>query len=249
MNKRKILVPLATFLIIVFGCQVVLEITQIPRFILPKPSLILEALWQNWAWLATHLKVTLFEAICGFFLAVALGVALSLFYLFIPSLEPVVVPLAVAVRNVPFVAIAPILFIVLGYGPLAKIIIVMVVTFFPVMSNLAAGFNSVSHNLLERFFVYRANRWQLFTKLQLPAAIPYFVTGLEIGVSNSVIAAIVGELLGTTQGLGFVILMTVSQYRIPLLMATVAVTTLTSILLTALLRSFVNLTFRPWLIR
>lgn len=247
MTRKKIIVPLATILLLVFGCQLILECVDIPRFILPKPSLILEAFAQNWVWLFTHLRMTLFEAVIGFAIAVLLGVVLALSYLFVPALESVVVPLAVALRNVPFVAIAPILFIVLGYGPAAKIVIVMVVTFFPVMSNLAAGFQSVNRNLLERFFVYQASKWQLFTKLQLPAAIPYFATGLEIGVSNAVIAAIVGELLGTTQGLGFVILMTVSQYQISLLMAAVVVTTIVSIILTTVLRGLTNLVFRPWL--
>lgn len=249
-KRLEILVPLVTLLILVLGWQLIYEIQGLPRiirFVLPKPSLILKDLWQNWPWLFRHLKVTLYEALCGFSFAVVLGVALALSYLFVPPLERVIVPLAIAVRNVPFVAIAPILFILLGYGPLPKIIIVMIVTFFPVMSNLSAGFSSVSRNLLERFFIYRATRWQLFTKLQLPAAMPYFVTGLEIGISNTVIAAIVGELLGTTAGLGFVILLTVSQYRIPLLMATVVVTTLASIAITTTSTRLTRLVLRRWL--
>ncbi len=244
------LIPLVAFLLIVLGCQMVYETFELPRiirFVLPKPSVILRDLWQNWPWLLRHLKITLYEALCGFCIAVVLGVALALSYLFVPALERVIVPLAIAVRNIPFVAIAPILFILLGYGPLPKIIIVMIVTFFPVMSNLSAGFSSVSRSLLERFYIYRATRWQLFAKLQLPAAMPYFVAGLEIGISNTVIAAIVGELLGTTAGLGFVILLTVSQYRIPLLMATVLVTTLASIAITTLSKWSTRLMLRRWL--
>jgi len=249
-KRLRILIPFVTLLVLFFGCQLVHEIPGLPRiisFVFPKPSLILKDLWQNWPWLLRHLKVTLFEALCGFGIAVILGVALALSYLFVPTLERVIVPLAIAVRNVPFVAIAPILFILLGYGPLPKIIIVMIVTFFPVMSNLSAGFSSVSLNLQERFYIYRATRWQLFTKLQLPAAVPYFVTGLEIGISNIVIAAIVGELLGTKAGMGFVILQTVSQYRIPLLMATVLVTTLASVAITTLSKWSTCLLFRRWL--
>lgn len=249
-ERLQILTPLVVLLILFLGCQLVHEIPELPRifrFVLPKPTLILKDLWQNWPWLLKHLKVTLYEALCGFGIAVILGVALALSYLFVPPLERVIVPLAIAVRNVPFVAIAPILFILLGYGPLPKIIIVMIVTFFPVMSNLSAGFASVSRNMRERFYIYRATRWQLFTKLQLPAAIPYFVAGLEIGISNTVIAAIVGELLGTTAGLGFVILLTVSQYRIPLLMATVLVTTLASIAITTVSTRLTHLILRRWL--
>lgn len=248
--RGRILIPLAASLLLVLGCQLVYEIFELPRiicFVLPKPSQIIKEFWQNWPWLLSHLKVTLYEAICGFGIAVILGVALALFYLFVPSLENIIVPWAIAVRNVPFVAIAPILFILLGYGPLPKIIIVMIVAFFPVMSNLSAGFASVSRSLLERLYIYRATKWQLFTKLQLPASMPYFVTGLEIGVSNTIIAAIVGELLGTTAGLGFVIMLTTSQYRIPLLMATVLVTTFASVVMTTIITRLIRLMLRRWL--
>lgn len=249
-KKLQILVPVVTLLVIFGSCQLAHEIPGLPRifrFVLPSPSSIFGDLWRNWPWLLQHLKITLYEALAGFGLAVVLGVGLALSYLFVPALERVVVPLAIAVRNVPFVAIAPILFILLGYGPLPKIIIVMIVTFFPVMSNLTAGFTSVSRNLQERFYIYRATRWQVFAKLQLPAAIPYFVAGLEIGISNTVIAAIVGELLGTTAGLGFVILLTVSQYRISMLMATVVVTTIVSIGVTTISTRLVRLLLRRWL--
>lgn len=249
-ERLQLLVPLVTLLVLFLGCELVHEVSELPRifrFVLPKPSMVLKELWQNWPWLLKHLKITLYEALCGFGIGVILGVVLALSYLFVPPLERVIVPLAVAVRNVPFVAIAPILFILLGYGPLPKIIIVMIITFFPVMANLSAGFASVNRNLRERFYIYRATRWQLFTKLQLPAAVPYFVAGLEIGISNTVIAAIVGELLGTTAGLGFVILLTVSQYRIPMLMATVLVTTLASILITTITIHLTRSVLRRWL--
>jgi len=247
MGKRKILIPLMIFLVLVFGCQLVLDLCQVPKFIFPKPSLVLEAFLDNWVWLAIHLRVTLYEAVIGFLLGALLGVLLALIYLFFTSLEQVIMPLAIAVRNVPFVAIAPLLFIFLGYGPTAKIVIVIMVTFFPVMANLTAGFHSVSRNLEERFVIYQASRWKIFYKLQLPTAIPYLVAGLEIGISSAVIAAIVGELLGTTQGLGFVILQSVSQFRIPLLLAAVVVTTVASIFLTQLTKEVNQRVFRTWL--
>lgn len=246
--RRNVVVPLVVLIVCALSCQLILEVANIPKFIFPKPSLVLEGLFQNWQWLLTHLRVTVYEAVLGFLLGISFAIPLALFSLFFPALETVIVPLAVATINVPFVAIAPILFILLGYGPAAKVLIVSLVTFFPIMSNLIAGFHSVNQNLRERFYVCRAKRWQVFTKLELPAAIPFFVTGLQIGVSNTIIGAIVGELMGTTQGMGFVILMTVSQYKIPLLMAAVVVTTIASILLTWVVRMACNVAFRTWLI-
>jgi NitT/TauT family transport system permease protein len=247
MKKNNWYIPVLTFLVLTVLFEIALDVTHVSKFIFPKPTLILQALWEHWKWILQNLQVTLFEAIVGFLLSIVLGATLSLSYLFIPRLEPIVVPFAIAVRNVPFVAIAPILFMVLGYGQLPKIIIVMIVSFFPIMANLSAGFASVTQNQRERFFVWRASKWQLFSKLQLPSAIPYFVTGLEIAISNIIIAAIVGELLGTVKGLGFVIVMSVSQYKFPLLMAAVVVTTVVSILLTSLFRALTKIIFKVWL--
>jgi len=246
--KKNWIVPLLTFSILIIGFEAGLTIFGISTFIFPKPSLILKSLVENWVWILSNLKITLFEALVGFSLSIILGVGLSLAYLIFPKLEQVIVPVAIAIRNVPFVAIAPILFITLGYGPLPKIIIVMVVSFFPIMVNLAAGFNSISQQQRERFYVWRATKWQLFKKLQLPSSIPYLVTGLEIAVSNIIIAAIVGELLGTTKGLGFVIIMSVSQYKFPLLMAAVLITTIVSIMLTWILNTTTKKIFKRWLV-
>jgi len=246
--KKKWFLPLAFFI----GATVVFEITltifQLPSFIFPKPSLVVKAFCQNWFWIFDNLGVTIYEALVGFFLSIMLGMSLSLVTLFLPRLEPIIFPLAVATRNVPFVAIAPILFMVFGYGPLAKIMIVMIVSFFPIMANFTAGLANITQNQRERFFVLRATKWQLFTKLQLPTSVPFLVTGLEVAVSNIVIAAIVGELLGTMKGLGYVIVMSVSQYRFPLLMAAVVVVTIASILITWAFNKITKMVFRSWLV-
>jgi len=248
MKQLRLLTPIATVLLLAILCELALTLGNVSKFILPKPTSILKALYTEWPWILMHLKVSMMEAVLGFGLGIALGTILALSYLFLPALESLIVPLAVGVINVPFVAIAPVLFIVLGYGPLPKILIVMVVCFFPIMSNFSAGLHSVNQNLLKRFYVLKATKWHLFTKLQLPTSIPFLATGLQIAVSNAVIAAIVGELLGTTQGLGFVILMSISQYRLGVLMATVAVTTVASIILTTGVRAFTRIIFKKWLV-
>lgn len=245
---QRLIVPLGVILFMAFACQLLSNSALLPNFVLPQPSLIIEGLMQNWTWFLTHLQVTMMEAIFGFLLGVTLAIPLALSYLFIPALEPVIVPLTVAIVNVPFVAVAPILFIVFGYGAEAKIFIVALVTFFPVMSNLTAGFHSVNQNLRERFYVCHANRWQVFTKLELPAAIPHFATGLQVAVAGSVIGAIVGELLGATKGMGFVILMTISQYRIPVLLAAVLVITIASMVFAWSIRQLSNLLFSRWIV-
>ena len=245
--KIKFLAPLLFIVLVTLAFEIILRSTGIVSFIFPRPSIIFQELIKNWGWILENLKVTLYEAVMGFGISILVGVVLALICLFAPFLKSTIVPVTIAIRNVPFVAIAPILFMVFGYGPLAKIVIVILVSFFPIMANLLAGFGSVNQNQLERFFVLRATKWQLFTKLQLPSSIPYFTAGIEVAVSSVVIAAIVGELMGTTKGLGLVIIMSVSQYRFPLLMATVLVTTIASILITWIVRILSNLILKPWI--
>jgi len=115
------------------------------------------------------------------------------------------------------------------------------------MANFTAGLESVTLNQRERFFILGATKWQTFTKLQLPASVPSLATGLEIAVSNIIITAIVGEILGTMKGLGHVIVMSVSQFQFPLLMAGVLVTTLVSIIITWVAKETINLILKPWI--
>jgi len=245
---KKNWVSLTVFAVIVIGFELSLTLAHISTFIFPKPSLIVKALIENWQWILDNLWVTLSEALIGFGISILLGIGLALLHEFVPGLRSIILNFTIAIRNVPFVAISPILFLLLGYGQTAKIVIVIVVSFYPIMTNLIAGFANVNQNQMERFFVLRASRWQLFTKLQLPSSIPYLIAGLEIAGSNMIIAAIVGELLGTTKGLGFVIVMAVSQYRFALLMAAVVVTTIMSIGLTWLMKLLARILFKKWLV-
>jgi NitT/TauT family transport system permease protein len=244
---KKWYIPLLFVIGITAAFEILLTIFHLPSFIFPKPSLVIRDLIANWKWILDNISVTVYEAVVGFALSIILGMSLSLIVMFVPKLDLLVFPMAVAVRNVPFVAIAPILFLVFGYGPLPKIIIVMIVSFFPIMANFTAGLGSVTQNQKERIFVLKATGWQTFTKLQLPASIPSLVTGLEVSVSNIVIAAIVGEILGTMKGLGHVIVMSVSQFQFPLLMAGVIVTTAVSIALTWVAKIIINLSLKSWI--
>jgi len=246
--KTRLLIPIIAVLVMLFGCELALEFGKVASFILPKPSLVLDSLIENRDWIITNLKVTLHESLVGFGIGVTVGISLALIYLFIPILENTIVPLAVIAKSVPFVAIAPFLFTYFGYGEKPKIIIVAIVCFFPVMFNMAAGLRQVNPNQKERFGVLKASKWQLFTKLQLPCSIPALTTGLEIAVSNTVIAAVVGELLGAMQGLGFALQMSISQYNRPLLAAIAFATTLASMSLTLGLQAFNRTVFKRWLI-
>jgi NitT/TauT family transport system permease protein len=246
-KKLKFLLPLLAILGFLFGCQLTLTYGNVASFILPKPSQVVDSMIKNQDWIITNLKVTLHESVVGFAIGVSVGIGLALFYLFIPFLEDIIVPLAVIAKSVPFVAIAPFLFTYFGYGEKPKIIIVAIVCFFPVMFNMAAGLKQINPHQIEKFAVLKASKWQRFRMLELPSSIPLLTAGLEIAVSNTVIAAVVGELLGAMQGLGFALQMSISQYNRPLLAAIAFATTLASMFLTLGLQTFDRIVFKRWL--
>jgi len=202
---------------------------QYPAFILPRPGQVAERLGLALAdgSLVRHTQVTLSEVFAG--LALGLGAASVLGYAIAKSaaLERWLTPYIVASQSVPVVAIAPILVIWLGVGLASKIVICALIVFFPILINTIVGLRSVEPDLRDLMRSLKATRWQTFTKLELPAALPIWLGGLKVGATLSVIGAVVGEFVGADRGLGFLINLGRGQYDMALVF--VAVTTLVAL--------------------
>jgi NitT/TauT family transport system permease protein len=134
-------------------------------------------------------------------------IALPLAYLLSRSqaLEELVAPYIVASQSVPTVAIAPLLVIWFGSGITSKVIISALIVFFPILINTVAGLRAAEPELRDLMRSFEANRWQTFSKLELPAALPSTLSGIKVGATLSVIGAVVGEFVGSDRGLGFLI--------------------------------------------
>jgi NitT/TauT family transport system permease protein len=199
-----LLVPvgLATFLLLWQG---LVTFGRYPGFILPAPGQV----WARFVELLRsgsllwHAWITLREVLAG--LGLGLGVASILGYALARSdkLEKVLSPYIVASQAIPIVALAPLLVIWFGFGGLSKILVCALVVFFPILVNTIVGLRSVDPNLRDLMRSYRASRWQVFRWLELPAALPVLLGGLKVGVTLSVIGAVVGEFVGADRGLGF----------------------------------------------
>jgi NitT/TauT family transport system permease protein len=176
-------------------------------FILPTPGEValrgLAAL-QDGSLLSNSL-VTLGEVLSGLALGVATAAVLGYLLAKSPSLERLLAPIIVASQSVPVVAIAPLLVIWYGPGLLSKVLICTLIVFFPVLINTILGLRSVPDDLRDLMRSLQATRWQTFTQLELPAALPVLLGGLRIGATLSVIGAVVGEFVGADRGLGFLI--------------------------------------------
>lgn len=178
-----------------------------PPFILPAPQLVLLRAFEVLVdgRLLRHSAITLGEVLAGLALGVSAATALGYLLAQSRAVERFLAPYIVASQSVPIVAIAPLLVIWFGPGLLSKVMICALIVFFPVLVNTIVGLRGVPEDLRDLMRSLQATRWQTFTYLEVPAALPVFLGGLRIGATLAVIGAVVGEFVGADQGLGFLI--------------------------------------------
>jgi len=153
--------------------------------------------------LLKHTQATLIEVVWGLLLGFLSATALGYLLAKSKTIERLLAPYIVASQSIPVVAIAPLLVIWFGPGRLSKVMISALIVFFPVLINTIVGVRSVPQDLHDLMRSLRATRWQVFSKLELRAAMPVLLGGLKIGATLSVIGAVVGEIVGADEGLGF----------------------------------------------
>ncbi len=214
---------LGAAVIFLVGWKLIVIIGGYPAFILPAPEVVGERFLRAWAQgvIAPHAVTTLAEITLGFVtgagLAVMAGYALARSRL----AERVLSPYLVAAQATPILALAPLIALWFGSGLTSKVLICALIVFFPVAVSTMVGIRSVDAGLLELGRSLRATRWQVVTRLEVPAALPQILGGMRVGVTLAVVGAIVGEWAGGDRGLGVLInLARGSLFDIPLMFAT-----------------------------
>src|SRR5450631_707391 len=193
--------PVFVFLAMLSVWEAYVRLRDVPPYILPAPSLVLETLVTDRGILIPALLVTLKTTFVALAAAVLGGVGLAVLFAQWQWVERSFLPLAIVLQVTPIVAIAPLLLIYLE-APAAVLVCAFLVAFFPILSNTALGLASADRNLIDLFRLYRATRWQTLIYLRLPAALPYFLGGLRIGGGLALIGAIAAELAAGNAGKG-----------------------------------------------
>ena len=179
---------------------------HIPSFIMPTPVATVATLGgANYGWISNTL-VTASEIFGGYFLAVIVGVFIAIVFSWSSTAEDAVMPLLVSLNMIPKVALGPLFIVWFSYGIMPNMIIAFSISFFPILLNTARGFREVEPDLLELVRSLRSSKWQTFVKIQLPSALPYIFSGMKVGAILAVAGAIVGEFLGSSRGLGYLML-------------------------------------------
>jgi NitT/TauT family transport system permease protein len=228
---RSILGSTLTFITLVLLWELLVRELEIPGWLLPAPSAIALALADWRGELVRHSLVTLYETLVGFALAIAVSIPLAVAVVYSPILRNTIYPILLAFQSVPKVAIAPLLALWIGFGMLPKIIVVFLVCFFPIIVATATGLAAVPGPLMDLIRSLSASTLQTFVKIRFPTAMPHIFVGLKIAITFAVIGAVIGEFVGSEDGLGYLILISTSQSRTPLAFGALVLLTLMSIVL------------------
>lgn len=198
------MISAALFVALIGGWQLSVRYGLVPAFVLPAPSDVAMRVVEDMLLprMRADALYTLTEIVAGFAIAAVLGVGLGALIALVPMVDRVLSPYVIALQTIPKVAVAPLLVIWLGFGIESKIVIVALIDFFPILVNAAAGFRSTDSRQVLLMKSLRATDWQIFRKVRVPNAMPYLMAGVHIAMIFAVIGAVVGEFLGSSQGLG-----------------------------------------------
>lgn len=203
---RDALLSWGFFLAIGLGWEFGVREAGIQAYLLPPPSVILTELWESRAALLAQSLVTLTEVFWGFVIALVLGIPVAALVFFSNAAKRTVYPFLVALQSIPKIGLAPLIVVWFGYGLAAKLIMAFLFAFFPIIISTLGGLASTPAHLEEHFRALRATRWQSFWRLRVPAALPSILDGCKVAMPLAVIGAVVGEFVGSNDGLGNLIL-------------------------------------------
>lgn len=221
----------AVYLVLLVAWEVSVRVFAIPAWILPAPTEIGRTALKWAPELGFNSLVTLRETLVGFALAIALSLPLAVLIALNATARKLLYPILLGLQSVPKVAVAPLIILWLGLSEWPKIVIVILVCFFPILVNLIAGLEAAPRTMLDLMRSLGASQHMIFRRLRIPVALPHFFTGCKVAVTFAVIGSVIGEFVAAQEGLGYLILISTSQSQTPLAFAAIGLLTLLSIAL------------------
>jgi len=199
------------------------HIFDVQKWLLPAPSVIAVTIVDDVGLLSRHALVTLEEVLVGFALALATGVVVAAGIALSRTAERAIYPFVIASQTIPIIAIAPLLLVWVGYGLAPKIIVVALIAFFPIVVNTVDGMKSADPDVVNLMRTLGASRWQIFLKLQAPWSMPFLFSGTKIAITVCVIGAVIGEWVGSSEGLGYLMIRSKPQFLTERVFAAIAI--------------------------
>ena len=209
---RRVLLPAGTLAGIVLVWQACCSLLRIDPWMLPSPLAIAERMGTDASRLAEQSVSTLLLAFKGIGLGVGFGVLSAILFHLIPGVRTALSPIIIITQNIPIIALGPLLMLWFGFGLLPKLILLVLVCYFPVAWSMLAGLGQSEPHLREYLAMIGARRWEVLRRLELPASLPYFFSGLKITATYSISSAIVAEWLGGSEGIGHYLVLKKNGY-------------------------------------
>jgi NitT/TauT family transport system permease protein len=226
----QILPSIALLFLLLILWEAAIRIFSVPLFVLPAPSDIALSLYQKAGILAAATLVTAKEVLIGFLLAVVVGISLALLIVRFELFGRALYPMIVLFQTVPKVALAPIFILWFGYDLAPKVVLIMVIAFFPITLDMLSGLESVEPSLVALMRSVGATKTDILMKVRVPHALPHLMAGMKVAITFSVIGAIVGEFAGASAGLGYAIQFASTQLETPLVFAALVVVSVVGII-------------------
>ncbi len=227
MKKNKsildISLPIIFIITLITVWELIIRVGGIEKYIMPAPSDIVASLIENFGAMMPHIMATLFESVVGFIVAVGLALILAIIMDLLPIVKKAIYPVFIISQTVPVIALAPLFIIWFGFGVLPKIIVVVIVCFFPIVISISDGLESVDKDLINHFKLMGASKIKRFFHLKLPYGIINFFSGLKIAATYSIMGAVIGEWLGGDKGLGVYMTRARSAYALDKMFAAIVV--------------------------
>lgn len=223
--------PILIVVVLIVGWELAVSILDISTFVVPSPSLVLSTLVDRPGFFLNQTWVTTQEILYGFLLSAGIGIALAILVARFRTVDRALYPILVVLQIVPKVALAPLLILWLGFGMGPKLVLIVLIAFFPVTLNMLAGLRSVDPNLRLLLQSVGASRNELMLRVEIPHSLPSLMTGLQLAITLAVIGAIVGEFSGASAGLGYLIFFGSTQLDTPLVFAALILVSLLGVIL------------------
>jgi ABC-type nitrate/sulfonate/bicarbonate transport system permease component len=223
--------PAAALAVFIGIWELIVALKNVPEYRLPAPSVILSEFINSFGLLMRHAGVTVMEALAGFVLGIALAVLVALAMSMVRPVKLALYPFMIISQTVPLIVVAPLLAIWFGFGIVPKIIMSVIVVFFPVAVSLTEGLASFDPDLVDMMTVMNATRWQIYRTVRIPGALPAFFAGMKISAAYCVMGAVISEWTGATMGLGIYLSRAMSTFETAALFANIFVIVILSLAL------------------
>jgi NitT/TauT family transport system permease protein len=225
--------------------EIAVRIWQIPTYLLPTPTEIVQEMIRKHQDLIDHSLVTAYEMILGYFLAIAIAVPLAIAITAFRSFDKFITPILLFFQTVPKISIAPLFLVWFGVGPFPKILVAFLISFFPIVIDTAVGLRSIAPEMVDLARSMGASRRQIFLRFRLPGSLPYLFSGLKVAATLAVVGAVVGEFVGADRGLGYLLLVANSNLLTPLMFGTIVALTVQGLILFNIIQVLENILI-PW---